>query len=96
MHAQRRHNTHTKTWARLAPTIETGDPEDLCDVHGNDIQAAGSSLGQESDHRLQKLWVGRWRHVSLCYLSSNNEEGLHSNRGDNHADTAPVTKTHLA
>ena len=38
------------------PTIEACDPEDLCDVHSDDIQAAGSSLGQESDHRLEKLW----------------------------------------
>lgn len=33
--------------------------------------------------------------LHICYLSSNNEEGLHSN-WDNHADTYPVTKTHPA
>lgn len=37
------------------PTITSRDPEDLCDVHGNDVEAAGSPLGQEPDHHLQEL-----------------------------------------
>lgn len=36
---------HTQTWAILARTIESRDPEDLCDVNGNNVEAAGSSLG---------------------------------------------------
>lgn len=43
----------------LEPTVKSRDPEDLCDVHSDDVEAAGGSLGQESDHRLQKLFRGR-------------------------------------
>lgn len=38
-----------------APTIESCDPEDLCDINSNDVQSTGSSLCQESDHHFQKL-----------------------------------------
>lgn len=42
--------------AMLVPTIDSGDPEDLRDVNSDDIETAGSSFSQESNHRLQKLW----------------------------------------
>lgn len=84
-------HTHSKTlstvqqpeapqWTRphLEPTIKAGDPEDLCEVHSDDVEATGSPLSQESDHHLQKLLTEGWRLVLLseqweCYFSSHAE-----------------------
>lgn len=51
--------------ARLEPTIKSGDPEDLCEVHSDDVEATGSPLRQETDHHLQKLLKEGWRLVLL-------------------------------
>lgn len=39
----------------MVPTIKSCDLQDLCDVNCDDIQAAGSSFSQETDHHLKKL-----------------------------------------
>lgn len=38
-----------------ALTVKSCHPEDLGDVNGNNVEAAGSSFGQESDNHLKKL-----------------------------------------
>lgn len=59
------------TQAPLEPTIESRDPEDLCDVHSNDVEATGSPLRQEPDHHLQKLFNEERRHVWLSEPGNN-------------------------
>ena len=77
-------HTHTHLVALLqrgvvpAPTIKSCDPEDLCDVNGNDIQAAGSSLSQESDHGLQKLWREGGDMIYFVFIQGSNEGRQHS------------------
>lgn len=52
-------NRHTgNKGAILSPTVEPCDPQDLRDVHSDNIQAAGGSLSQEPDHRLKNLCGG--------------------------------------
>lgn len=53
-----KHSHTANKGAILAPTVESCDPQDLRDVHSDNIQAAGSSLSQEPDHRLKNLCVG--------------------------------------
>lgn len=78
------------TQAHREPTIESGDPEDLCEVHSDDVEATGSPLSQESDHHLQKLLTEGWRLVLLseqweCYFSN------HAETRHRRIPNAPVT-----
>lgn len=61
---------HTQIRAILAPTIESCDPQDLCNINSDNVQAAGGSLSQEPDHRLKNLGVEEgWREVVLYTVS---------------------------
>lgn len=40
---------------KLTPTINSCDPEDICDVKREDIQSAGSSLSQKPAQHLKEL-----------------------------------------
>lgn len=84
--------------AILAPTVESCDPQDLRDVHSDNIQAAGGSLSQEPDHHLKNLCGGgveeglRRGFVQGSLRGGSRQDRRNSNDRDNHADLNKTKK----